>query len=373
MVVLFIALILLPQDRLRSGSLAAPVAPKPAGLRSSVVWAVILVVATIVISGHLSLSNLQSGSQGFALAFVLLSLVVLTGYSGLPSLCAMTFVGLGAYAVGHYTAHGSLLGGLLGVLLAMAVGVLVALPTLRLRGLYLALATLAFGQAMYTVFFVGYLSKGTGTGVGLDIERPSVFGISTSSNRAFLIFTAAVFAIASIGVLALRRGPYGRRMAALNDSPAACATLGVNINWTKLSIFALSAGLAGFGGLLFGGVTQLVTDTDFYLFQSLIILLLVRIGGINTVSGAFLGAMFFAAFPIIQTHVAGVANLQYILTGVGAIALARDPNGLGRRVAELCEWARNLVSRERSKPKPVSSDRVLDYLPEEESLATAGH
>jgi branched-chain amino acid transport system permease protein len=226
---------------------------------------------------------------------------------------------------------------------------------------------------MYTVFFVGYLSKGTGTGAGLDINRPSVFGISTQSNKAFLVFTAVVFAIASIGVLALRRGPYGRRLAALNDSPAACATLGVNINWTKLTIFALSAGLAGFGGLLFGGVTQLVTDTDFFLFQSLVILLLVRIGGINTISGAFLGAMFFAAFPIVQKHFAGVGNLQYMLTGLGAIALARDPNGLGRRVAELCEWARNLFYRQRSKPKPLGTDKVLDYLPEEESLATAGH
>ena len=373
MIVLFVALILLPQDRLRSGSLAAPVAPKPAGLRSSVVWAVIVVAATIVISGHLSLSNLQSGSQGFALAFVFLSLVVLTGYSGLPSLCQMTFVGLGAYAVGHYTVFGSLLGGVFGILLAMGVGVLVALPTLRLRGLYLALATLAFGQAMYTVFFVGYLSPGSGTGVGLDINRPSVFGISTSSNRAYLIFTAVVFAIASIGVLALRRGPFGRRLAALNDSPAACATLGVNVDWTKLSIFAISAGMAGFGGLMFGGVTQLVTDTDFYLFQSLLILLLLRIGGINTVSGAFLGAMFFAAYPVIANNYPSLTNLQYLFVGLGAIVLARDPNGLGRRVAEFCETVRDLVkTRQRPGPDSKKTDTALDYVPEEESLATAG-
>jgi branched-chain amino acid transport system permease protein len=373
MIVLFGALILLPQDRLRTGSLAAPVAPKPAGLRSSLVWAVIVVVATVVIAGRLSLSNQQIASQGFALAFVLLSLVLLTGYSGLPSLCQMTFVGVGCFAVGHYSQHGSLLGGLVALLLAMGVGVLVALPTLRLRGLYLALATLAFGQAMYTVFFVGYLAKGQGTGNGLDINRPNVFGISTASNEAFLIFTSVAFVLASIGVLALRRGPYGRRLAALNDSPAACATLGVNVNWTKLSIFALSAGLAGLGGLLFGGVTQLVTDTDFYLFQSLVILLLVRIGGINTISGAFLGAMFFALFPVLQKYVPSLANLQYLLTGLGAIALARDPNGIGRRIAELCERVRNITMRDRTKRDYSSTDSTLDYVPEEDRLATAGN
>jgi branched-chain amino acid transport system permease protein len=373
MIVLFIALVLLPQDRLRTGSLAGPVAPKPAGLRSSVVWGVIVIVATVAVSDHLSLSNQQIGAKGFALAFILLSLVLLTGYSGMASLCQMTFVGVGCFAVGHFTSHGTLVGAALAVLLAMGVGVLVALPTLRLRGLYLALATLAFAQAMDIVFFTNHLSKGVGSGTGLDIARPNIFGISTSSNRAFLIFCSVAFAIAAVGVLAVRRGPFGRRLAALNDSPAACATLGVNVNWTKLTIFALSAGFAGLGGVLYGGVTELVTNFDFLLFQSLVILLLVRIGGVNTVSGAFLGAFFFAAFPVLQKHWPSLGSVQYLLTGLGAIALARDPNGLGRRVAELCERVRNLTKRRGSTGESVPTESTLDYVPEEDRLATAGN
>jgi branched-chain amino acid transport system permease protein len=146
-------------------------------------------------------------------------------------------------------------------------------------------------------------------------------------------------------VLALRRGTFGRRLAALNDSPAACATLGVNINWTKLVVFATSAGLAGFGGVLFAGVTTIRSNNDFVLFLSLVILLLARVGGINTVTGALLGAFVFALFPVLQSHFPQLANLQYLLTGFAAISLGRDPNGLGGRIAEIGERLRGPRSR----------------------------
>jgi branched-chain amino acid transport system permease protein len=336
MIVLFVVLIVLPHDRLRSATFAGAVAPRTAGFRSSVVWGVILVVGAFVVSGHLSPGNLLTATNAFALAFILLSLVLLTGYGGLVSLGQLTFVGLGSFMMGHFGHHGSLLGVVAAVALTAAVGALIALPTLRMRGLYLALATLAFASVMDSVFFTNQL----GTGGSLNVDRVRIPGIPTQSDRAFFMLCAVVFALGAIGVLALRRGPFGRRLVALNDSPAACATLGMNVNWTKLVVFALSAGMAGLGGVLFGGATTIVTANSFIAFLSLVILLLARIGGINTATGAFLGAFVFALFPVLQQHVPQLANLQYLLTGLAAISIGRDPNGLGGKIAMLAERVR---------------------------------
>jgi len=346
MIVLFVVLVILPQDRLRSGSLSGPVAPRPAGLGSSLTWTVILLVGAVLVSGHLSVTNLAYGANCFALAFILLSLTLLTGYGGLVSLCQLTFVGLGAFAMGHLGHGGSLLGVLGAVGLAAGFGVLVALPTLRLRGLYLALATLAFAQAMDAIFF----NKVLGNGGAITVARVRIPGIPTQSDRAFFLLCAVVFAATSIGLLALRRGPFGRRLAALNDSPAACATLGVNTNWTKLIVFTMSAALAGIGGVLYAGVTGIKSQYDFIMLLSLVILLLVRMGGINTASGALAGAFVYAvAFPLLKSRYPHLASLQYLLTGLAAISIGRDPNGIGGRIAgaasKLNDWRRNGPSR----------------------------
>jgi branched-chain amino acid transport system permease protein len=194
---------------------------------------------------------------------------------------------------------GSLLGVLAAVLLSAAAGAAVALPTLRLRGLYLALATFAFATAMDTVFFNNRL----GEGGSLDVQRLDLPGIPTESNTAYFMLSAVAFALCSLGVLAIRRGRYGRQLTALNDSPAACATLGVNTNVTKLVVFAASAGLAGLSGALFGATTV-------------------------------------ALFPTLQDHVPQVPQLAYLLTGLAAISIGRDPDGVGGQVSRLGERLR---------------------------------
>ena len=330
MIVLFVVLIVLKPARLRLSSFMAVRAPRPAGLRSSLVWGAVLVGAAAVAGPQLSVVNLRTASHGLALGVIMLSLVLLTGYGGMVSLCQMTFVGIGAFAMGHVGGHG---GSLLGLLaaggLAAAFGVLVALPTLRLRGLYLALATLAFAQAMDTVFFTNVL----GTGGAVHVARPHIPGIPRG-DVAYFVELAVVFAAAGIALLAVRRGAFGRRLAALADSPAACATLGLSINRTKLFVFAVSAALAGIGGALYVAVPGQASNNDFVLLLSLTVLLLVRVGGINTVTGAFLGAAFFSAFQILQLHHPGLGDIQYLLTGLGAMSLGTAPNGLGGRVAD---------------------------------------
>ena len=341
MIVLFVVLIALPPARLRLGTLVGHGAPRPAGLQSSLIAGAALVAVVALVAPHLSAGDLRTASHGMALAIVMLSLVVLTGYGGMISLCQFTFIGLGAYAMGHAGGHlGSPLGLLGAAGLAAGFGLVVALPTLRLRGLYLALATLAFAAAMDMLFFTRVL----GTGGAVNIARPHVFGIRPT-NQVYFVELAVVFAIAGIAVLALRRGSFGLRLTAIDDSPAACATLGLNITWTKLVVFTSAAALAGFGGALYGAVPGQVSSSEFNPLQSLVILLIARLGGINTVSGVLLGAGFFSGLSILQEHTPGVAQITSLLVGLGAISVGRDPNGLGGRIADAAAWLKARFGR----------------------------
>jgi branched-chain amino acid transport system permease protein len=372
MFVLFVMLIVLPQDRLRTASFIGAVAPRVAGLRSSVIWGAVLVLATFVISAGLSGPNLRTAANGFALALVLLSLLLLTGYGGMVSICQMTFVGLGAVAMGKVASGGSLWGVLAAIGLAGAAGFLLALPTLKMRGLYLALATFAFATVMDQAVF----TKVFGTGGNLAIGRPDLPGIPTESDRAWLVVCSVVFAVASVGVLAYRRSSYGRRLVAVNDSPAACATLGVNVNWTKLVVFTASAAMCGLAGVLYGGVTQSVDAPTFNALLSLVVLLLARVGGINTASGVFLGAFVFALFPTFLPHLPDAFSNQFLLTGIAAVSVGRDPNGMGGRIAQVAERLRALLGLDRTAPTvapaPAQGAGAV-FLEEEGSLVSAGH
>jgi branched-chain amino acid transport system permease protein len=367
MIVLFVVLIALPQDRLRTASFAGIVAPRVASLKSSLAGSGALLVFVLVICTQLSGPNLRIGANGFALALVLLSLMLLTGYGGMVSLCQMTFVGIGATIMGHYGHGGSLLGVLAAVGLCAAVGAVIALPTLKMRGLYLALATFAFAAVMDQAVFTQVL----GTGGSLDVSRPGIPGISTQSDRTYFILCAAVFAVAAIAILAVRRGPFGRRLVAMNDSPAACATLGVNINWTKLVAFSASAGIAGLAGVLLAGVPQSASAIDFNALLSLVALLLARVGGINTATGALIGAFVFALFPVLHNHIPQLGNLQFLLTGLAAISVGRDPNGIGGRIAALAQRLRPDREEKMDTPPKVSGPAAV-FLQEEAGLVHVG-
>jgi branched-chain amino acid transport system permease protein len=375
-VVLFVVLIVLPQDRLRSASFTGVVPPRVASLGSSVGVGAIVIVAAILISGALSSNNLLLGAKGFAVAIVLLSIMLLTGYGGMVSLCQMTFVGLGAYAMGNVAHGGSWLGVLAAIALSATVGAFVALPTLRLRGLYLALATFAFAAIMDSAFFLESL----GTGGSLTVGRLKIPGLPTQSNRAYFNLCCVAFVICAIGVLAVRRGSFGRKLVAANDSPAACATLGVNVNSTKLIAFTVSAGLAGLAGVLYGGSQGQVGSDDFAALVSLTVLLLARVGGINTATGALLGAAsltFFAVIAPHTLHVFGVTiqlgAMQYLLTGLAAISVGRDPNGISGRFANIIELFRAATPTKPAAAATPGTPAATFIAEEGESLVGAGH
>jgi branched-chain amino acid transport system permease protein len=241
--------------------------------------------------------------------------------------------------MGKVAGGASPLGLLAAVGLAGGAGLIVALPAIRLRGLYLALATLAFASAMDSAFF-GNTNVMT-LQLALPVGRSPVFGISFVTDRSFLVLLSVVFALAAMGIVALRRGRFGRRLVAMNDSPAACATVGISVVRTKLVVFGLSAGLAGLAGALYGGVSGQVTDQDFQMLASLAILLLATVWGIRSVSGVLLAGLSFVLIPLIPD--ASRYDLVYVLSGLGAIAISRNPEGvIGDYVARL-GWLRGRI------------------------------
>lgn len=324
MAFLFIVLIVLPERRIET-KLTSARPPRVARLWESVAAGAVLVVIAIIVGPRLSAANLVTATHGVALGLIMLSLVLLVGYGGQVSLCQMAFAGLGAFAMGKVSSGHSWWGILAAIGLSAAVGALVALPTLRLRGLYLALATLAFASAMDTAFFANQHTFGLSG--SLSVGRLSLFGLSLHSNTRYLVFLCVVFSLVAIGLLALRRSPFGRRLTALADSPAASATLGMNLVATKLIVFAASAGLAGFAGALYGGQQGLVGAADFQLLLSLTLLLLAVVWGIRTTTGMLFAGLVFAIFPVLQSHVSSLRDLLYLGTGLAAIGIGRNPNG----------------------------------------------
>jgi branched-chain amino acid transport system permease protein len=338
MILLFVVLMVLPRGRLQTS--AGPSRPrlKVASLRTSLIAGAALIIATLVVSGFLSQGNIDLTAEGMVLGLVLLSLVPLTGYAGQISLGQLSFAGLGAFAMGKVAGGASPLGLVAAVVLAAAVGVVVALPAIRLQGLYLALATLAFASGMDYAFFQNPSVMGSGS--AFIVGRAPVVGLSFASNRSFLVFIAVVFALAGIGVLALRRGRFGRRLVAMSDSPAACATVGISLTLTKLVVFGLSAGLAGLAGALYGGITGEVTSDDFAMLASLTLVLLAAVWGVRSVTGALLAGL---AFVLLPTLFPSYADVTYLAAGLGAIGLSRNPEGVvGDTVLRVSELLRGI-------------------------------
>jgi branched-chain amino acid transport system permease protein len=155
-------------------------------------------------------------------------------------------------------------------------------------------------------------------------------------------------------VLALRRGPFGRRLLAMKDSPAACATLGLDLTRTKFAVFAVSASLAGLGGALYGGLRVSVSGDDFEMVQGLPILLLAVLGGIATASGALFGGFFYALLIILSSDIESIDSLVLFAPGLVGITLGRMPDGV---VPDLAGRSRQLLARLRTGPEPAVVER----------------
>src|SRR5947208_2776367 len=220
-----------------------------------------------------------------------LSLMVLAGYTGLVSLGHAAFLGIGAYA--HvYFVHDLGLPWLVSVALASVVtaaaGVLVGLPALRMTGVYLSIATLAFALIIQEV--LTRWERVTGSLKGKPVDKPVVFGVYLGGDAAFY-FLCLVFLIAGLWLTGnLLRSPTGRAWVAIRDSEIAAQSMGVNLAVYKTSAFAYSAALMGVAGALFAHKIGFLAPDIFTVLLSIQFLLMVVVGGLGSLHGALFGA-----------------------------------------------------------------------------------
>jgi branched-chain amino acid transport system permease protein len=344
---LFAMVILLPQSQLRIGQVKGLVsAPVPTLTRSLVSGAGFLVVGLLLVTSLSEVNLLKLGAAA-TFAIIMLSLMLLTGYGGHVSLAQLSFAGVGALAYAKLD-EPNLYGLVMATLIAAGVGALVALPVLRLTGLFLALATLAFGVLMDKLVFQD--ERAFGYGGALPADRLSILGRSIESTSAYVMVMLVFLTATGVLLLALRRGRLGRMLIALRDSPAACGTLGLDARWFRVGLFALSAGVAGLAGALYAGLRGTIGASDFQFFSSLPLLLLVVVFGVTSVTGAVMGGV---GLMLLNGADPSTQALLFVIIGFGAVFAGRDPNGLA-----------NLLFRGGRLVQDRLTQRVLASLPD---------
>ncbi|MBI5090508.1 MAG: ATP-binding cassette domain-containing protein [Actinobacteria bacterium] len=331
-IVLLAALVVLGRQRGRvAGQVAddAPPADYLADLptwRRGLPWA-IATVALVVWIQLASTFNAGLTAKSIALGIVFLSFVVITGAGGLVSLAQAAFVTVGAMTAGLLTAHSVpfFVAAVLGAVASCVVGLIVALPSLRLGGLALALATLAAGfMADQMLFQMDWFSGGS-TGRPLRLPDIGPFDFGDPASRAMLYLL--IFGVLALAVRNLLRSPTGRLMVAIRSSEAAASTSGASILIPKLALFGVSAAIAGFGGSLLAVNNTRITGGDYTTTVGLIWVAVMVVFGVRRIGGALVSGLLFFLMPEALRHLTDSTLIPPILFGLGAITLAQNPDG----------------------------------------------
>ena len=224
-------------------------------------------------------------------------LMILVGYTGLVSLGHAAFLALGAYSyslLGHAGVPFIVALPLAGLVAAL-LGVIVGIAALRMTGIYLAIATLAFAMIVEKV--LADWESLTGGHGGLTVPTPELFGFSLGGTTAFYYLCLTILILVLIGVVNLIRSPTGRSFKAVRDSEISAQAMGVNLFRTKTLAFAISAGLTGLAGALYAYKFQVLFPDSFTIFDSITLLMLVVVGGVGSIHGIILGAIFVSIVP----------------------------------------------------------------------------
>jgi branched-chain amino acid transport system permease protein len=362
---LFAALLLFPHGRLRGRDRRLSPVPAPA-MRGTAVFATAVIAAGVILAVVLSPADLITYGAIFSLGLVALSYVPLAGYAGQISLCQLSMAGIGALVWAHLGTAGQWWALLAAIGVSALAGALVAVPALRLSGIYLALGTAAFAtvcdQWIFTLPTFGVagvrialFNTGSVSAVG-----PRLFGWRLASESDLMVLAAVFLALASVGIAVLRRSRFGRRLIALRDSEAAYATLGGSLLLARVAVFALAAGIAGLGGALYAMQQQSVTATQFSLIAGLPLFLLAVVGGLASVGdGLFTGATTNGAFTALVEVAPWSANLAALLPALAGLGLGRNPDGLIPTLRSLGDTA--LARLGRRQPAPAEPDIPVEW------------
>jgi branched-chain amino acid transport system permease protein len=277
-----------------------------------------------------------------------IGLNILVGYTGQISVGHGAFMSVGAYTAANLVTR---LGApwwinlIAGGLMAAVIGAIVGIPSLRIKGLYLAIATLA-GQLIieWTINHVTFISGGVQASI--EVPRPTLFGIVLDSQQDMYYFLLVFVVIAIVATLNLMRSRIGRAFIAIRDHDIAAEIIGINIFRYKLLAFAISSFYAGVTGVLYTYYFGIANYEQFQIVVSIDYLAMIIIGGLGSVLGSIFGAIFITLLPILirygmeafggmffepQRVLNIIPNLRLILFG-GLIIffLVVEPDGLNR-------------------------------------------
>ncbi len=252
----------------------------------------------------------------FVIATMGLNLTV--GYAGQKSLGHAAFFGIGAYTVAILMKAGISfwLGLPAAALICFVVGVLLGFPALRVQTIYLAFATLGFNTAIWLVMRNEEWLTGGTFGIN-NIARPKLPGLNLDSNLGYYYFVLALTALLAALLWGLLRSPWGKAFTALRDNPIRAESLGVDIRSYTLLSFAIGAAYAGIAGALFASLVQFIDPAPFTVGASIMMYLMVVVGG----PGYFFGPMVGAAVGVILPEWLRFAQAWYLFVFGSAVVL----------------------------------------------------
>lgn len=334
-----------------------PAAPSPTRImRPTVVLSVVVIICFLVFPYDFrqALINTILG------ATVCLSLVLVTGLVGQVSFAQYALGGVAGLVTAHLAEHlglGFPIGPLAGVVVAVAFGLLAALPALRVRGVNLALITLAAAVAIENFGFDNPSWGGGANGtpvpephfLGLNIGSTAHFPVNASTlpSPVFGFVCLAVFVAIALLVAALRRTAYGHQMLAVRSSERAAAAVGISPRRIKLLAFALSGAIAGVAGVMYGYNFSSVDPTQFGIVNGLAVVAFAYLGGITTIRGAIIAGMLTTEgvmSHILEKWVGVPINYQLLVGGVALVfTVVMNPGGIA--LAPPPQWPRRVVDR----------------------------
>jgi branched-chain amino acid transport system permease protein len=229
----------------------------------------------------------------FIYAIVGVGLLILTGFTGQVSLGHAAFLAIGAYTTAYLQRLGVpfLVYLPLSALIAGAVGALVGFPALRLSGIYLVIATIAFGFIVEEI--AARWESVTNGNEGMRIKALDLFGFTLGRDGyGFYVVCIALLVAVMLGALNLLRSPTGRAFLAIRDSETAARSMGVNLAVYKVMAFSISAAITGLAGCLYAHKLSFVSPEMFTLLLSLEFIIVIIIGGVGSLHGAVLGSIF---------------------------------------------------------------------------------
>ena len=302
-----------------------------------VFWYSLLALA--LLSGPLLLSDFYLGelSLVFIYAIAGIGLMLLTGYTGLISLGHAAFLAIGAYTHAYLLAHGwpFLLSVPAATLFTACIGGLVGIPALRMTGIYLAVATLAFAIIVEQV--LAHWESVTGGFRGMAVTPPIIGGLALDTGTGFYFLCLALLLTCLLVALNILRAPTGRAMTAIRDSEVSAQSMGIHLARTKTMAFALSAGFTGVAGSLLAHKIGYLAPDGFTLLISIQLLLMVVVGGLGSLHGVIYGAIFIGLLPqglallrdTLPTTLANIPGLEPGIFGlILVLVLIYEPLGI---------------------------------------------